>query len=103
VIGYRRPRFLGERPALRLPFEVEREEWDDGDPELVSLRSEVHADECCTPRELNALEAHTFFLLKFGLALADIGWVLCPVGLRCPRGTARAVLLSDGVVLGLRR
>jgi hypothetical protein len=80
--GGTHPRFLGERSALRLPFEVEREERDDGYPKLVSLGSEVHANECRTPRELDALEAHTSILLKFEVVLAEIGWVLCPVGLR---------------------
>jgi len=78
--GCTRPCFLGEKPALRLPFEVEREERDDGYPKLVSLRSEVHANKCCAPRELDALEAHTSFLLKFGLALAEIGWEPLPSG-----------------------
>lgn len=58
----------GREPALRRLFKVEREERDNGYPKLVSSRCEVRANECGTPRELNASEAHTFFLRKSDLA-----------------------------------
>jgi hypothetical protein len=60
--------------ALRLLLKVEREERHDGYPKLVSFRSQVQANEGCTPRELNAFEAHTSILLKMsGLVSVEIG------------------------------
>ena len=67
--------FLRQKRALCL-LEVQREERDDGHPQLVAFRSEVQANECCTPRELNALEAHMSFFLKMSAsAFVQIGWV----------------------------
>lgn len=48
------------------PFKVKREERQDSDPNLVSLRGRVQPYESCPPRKFNALKLHLCFpAIKF--------------------------------------